>query len=108
MRTIFSIIILIAVVWLALSNSHVVSVKLFFWDYSLSFAIIVGVSFLLGFLLGVLRLAPGFLSSKRSAQKRGKSLAKTEQERDVLRERTEVLEDQISQITSSETESQKD
>lgn len=103
MRTIFTIIILGGVIWFAIGNAEAVTLKLFLWEYSVSLALIVGICFLLGFILGVLRLAPGLWSKDSSVKQVSKKLFDVELERDKLKKRVAELEQNKSTDTTSPT-----
>ena len=60
MRTFLSIVILTATLWFAIANAAAVTLHLLLWDVTVSLALLAGIVFLLGFLLGILRLMPGF------------------------------------------------
>lgn len=92
MKTFFTIIILGSVIWFAIGNAEDVTLKLFLWEYSVSLALIVGVCFLLGFILGLLRLAPGLWSKGSSAKQASKKLLQAELERDELKKQIAVME----------------
>ena len=98
MRTLFSIIILGGVIWFAIGNAEAVTLKLFLWEYSVSLALIVGVCFLLGFIIGLLRLAPGLWSKGSSAKQANKKLMQMEIEREELKKRIKELE-QVEETT---------
>ena len=101
MRTIFTIIILGGVTWFSISNASAVTLRLFLWEYSVSLALIVVVSFLLGFILGILRLAPGIWSRGASIKQTNKKLSETESERDELTKRNTVLEEKIKSLETT-------
>ena len=46
--------------WFAIANAAAVTLHLLLWDVTVSLALLAGIVFLLGFLLGILRLMPGF------------------------------------------------
>jgi len=100
---VLSVLILGAVLWFAVANASVVTINLIFWDFTASLAVIVGVVFLLGFFLGVLRLAPGILRNRSAVRANKQALIETQKERDALAERSEVLEGQVKQLAPIET-----
>ena len=57
-RTVISGIILFAIIWFAVSNATAVSLNVFFWNVSVSAALVIFITFLVGFIFGVLRVAP--------------------------------------------------
>ena len=95
MRSALTVLILIAVLWFAVTNAPLVVVHLFFWTVQASLALVVGITFLLGFLLGVLHLAPGFFRNRSAAIAHAKSLDETRKERDQFAERSKTLEEQV-------------
>jgi uncharacterized membrane protein YciS (DUF1049 family) len=98
MRTFFGLFIVAAVVWFAIANAAPVTVHVFLWDVTGSLALVVGVMFLLGFVLGVLRLAPGFFRGRAAARENKRALLETKKERDTLAERSDTLEEQVRQL----------
>lgn len=101
MKTIFSIIILGGTIWFAISNSGVVTLKLFLWEYTVSLALIVAVCFLLGFILGIFRLAPDLWNKGSTVKTAHKKLSQMELERDELQKRVEVLEfEKVNRMSS--------
>jgi lipopolysaccharide assembly protein A len=98
MRTFLSLALVALVLWFAAENATTVALDLFLWDINVSLALIVGVAFLLGFLLGVLRLAPGFWRGHFAARESKRALDVTKKERDALAERSQVLEEQVQQL----------
>jgi len=59
-RTIVSGIILFAVIWFAVSNATAVTLNVFFWNISVSASLVIFTTFLVGFVFGVLRVAPSW------------------------------------------------
>jgi uncharacterized membrane protein YciS (DUF1049 family) len=102
-RGIISILIIGAVLWFAVANASVVTINLIFWEVSASIALVVGIVFVLGFLLGVLRLAPGFLRNRSAARANERTLNEVQKERDSLKERSHTLEEQVRQLAPLET-----
>jgi uncharacterized integral membrane protein len=102
MRTIFTIIILAGVTWFAIGNAEAVTLKLFLWEYSVSLALIVVISFILGFILGLLRLAPGLLSKKSQTKQAQEQLTQVTKERDELQTKLQKLETAIQNTKAPE------
>jgi uncharacterized integral membrane protein len=104
MRTFFSIVIAAVVLWFAIANAAAVTVHLLFWKINASLALVIGGSFILGFLLGVLRLAPGLWGRHFAVRSKERALSETSKERDALAERSKVLEEQVQQLAPHEGE----
>lgn len=102
MRTALSIIIVLGVLWFAIANAAVITVHLFIWDVTASLALIVAVSALLGFLLGILRLTPRFWRGNVAARANKAALAETRAERDRLVDHTKKLEDALTKSTPTQ------
>lgn len=98
MATLSVFIIVLAAVWFAVTNAHEVTVSFMIWEASLPVAFIVILSFAMGFLAGILKLAPGYLKSSYAARKQASALSTTEKERDTLAERASVLEGQMKEL----------
>lgn len=108
MGTVFSIVLLAAVLWFAVLNANAVTITLFFWEVESSLALIVGVSLAVGFVFGVLRVAPGFWRYKISSRRFGKDLKSLQTEKNVLLERSRVLEEQIRSLSTPLRSDEKD
>lgn len=74
MRTILSAIILFAVIWFAISNASVITLNVFFWNVSVSAALVIFATFLVGFVFGVLRVAPSWFRKHSQVGKHQKEL----------------------------------
>lgn len=98
MRTLLIIGIASAVLWFAIANASTITLNLFIWNVDISLALFTGITLLIGFLLGVLRLAPGFWRGRSAAKKSEKELADIRGRHDVLAERSRVLEEQIHKL----------
>lgn len=92
MNTVIFFIVLALATWFAITNAEAVEIDLFLWRFDISLAVIVGVSFVLGFFLGVLRVMPGWFNKRSSLRKTADQLLKTERERDELKKRNDELE----------------
>jgi len=104
MRTFLSITIVGMVLWFGLANAAPATIHILVWDVTASLALVIGVAFLLGFLLGVLRLMPGLWRGHSAARASGKALAEIQKERDALNKRSKVLEEQLHQVAPRQTE----
>lgn len=80
MRAISTIIVCALVLWFAVANAASITVRLFFWQVEASLALVIGVTFLIGFLLGVWYLAPGYLAHRRTARKQAREIEATAQQ----------------------------
>jgi uncharacterized integral membrane protein len=98
MHTFFSLIIVVVVLWFAIANAATVTVHLFFWDINASLALVIGCTFILGFLLGVIRLAPGLWSRHIAVRSKERALSETRKERDEFSERSKILEEQVQAL----------
>lgn len=91
MRTTLSLIIVGVVLWFSVTNVEAITLNLLFWDVTASTALIIFISFLLGFFLGVIRLAPGLWRKHSSYRTSEDALTKTVLERDELKKEVENL-----------------
>ena len=74
MRTIISGIIVFATAWFAVTNAAPVNINAFFWNIDMSAAVVVLGAFALGFVLGVVRVAPSWLRTRAQASTHHKEL----------------------------------
>jgi uncharacterized integral membrane protein len=102
MQTLLSLIIIAAVLWFAITNAAAITVNVFLWEINASLALVIAGAFLLGFLLGVLRLAPALWRNRKAARMHELAHAELKKERDALAERASVLEDQVRQLAPLE------
>ncbi len=98
MQTLSTIVIVAAVLWFALTNAGAVTLTILVWDVSASLALVVGVSFLLGFLLGLVRLFPSFWRYRSQSRAVERSRGEVQKERDILSEQVTVLKEQVSSL----------
>ncbi len=101
MRTILTWAILGAVLWFSITNVDAITLHLLFWQVTASTALIIFFTFLLGFLFGVVRLAPGLL-------KKSSSIHTAEQELNALKQKYEVLQNELQKLRHQSTTSLKE
>ena len=99
-RTILSAAILFSVIWFAVSNSAAVTLNIFFWNTSVSAALVIFVTFLVGFVFGVVRVAPSWFRKHMLLRRHEQRVAEETQESEKLRQRVAQLEAQLAQYTS--------
>jgi len=80
-RTILSGAILFAIIWFAVSNSTAINLNIFLWNISVSASLVIFVTFLVGFVFGVLRVAPSWF---RKHMQLGKQKRESEQQIEKL------------------------
>ncbi len=97
MRTILSGIILFAIIWFAVSNSTAITLNVFFWNISVSAALVIFVTFLVGFAFGVLRVAPSWF-------RKHSLLGKQKKENKESTQRIENLERELTTEQKKEGE----
>jgi uncharacterized integral membrane protein len=95
-RTILSAVILFAVIWFAVSNTALVTLNVFFWNVSVSAALVVFVTFLVGFVFGVLRVTPSWLRKHTQMGRHHKDLQKCLDESKGQTERIKELEVELA------------
>ena len=91
-RTILSALILFAVIWFAVSNAASVRLNVFFWNISVSVAVVVFATFVVGFIFGVLRVAPSWFRQNLQAGKHKKELEQCATESQERAQRIKELE----------------
>jgi len=91
-RTILSVAILFTVIWFAVSNATAVNLNVFFWNISISAALVIFITFLIGFVFGVLRVAPSWFRKKAQAGKHHKELTVCQKENKEHTQRIQELE----------------
>ncbi|PIR68377.1 hypothetical protein COU49_01515 [Candidatus Nomurabacteria bacterium CG10_big_fil_rev_8_21_14_0_10_35_16] len=99
MLTALVTIIIMGILWFVFTNTGVVTVQLFLWNVSASLALVISVTFLMGFIFGMIRLVPGFWHHRTNAKKINITLDMVKKERDELKKRSEMLEGQIRDLT---------
>ncbi len=100
MRTILTWTILGVVLWFSITNVDAITLHLLFWQVTASTALIIFFTFLLGFLFGVVRLAPGLLKKSSSLRSGEHELTKLKNECAELKK--EIIELR-NMTTSKET-----
>lgn len=100
MRTILTWTILGIVLWFSITNVDAITLHLLFWQVTASTALIIFFTFLLGFLFGVVRLAPGLLKKSSSLRSGEHELTKLKNECAELKK--EIIELR-NKTTSKET-----
>lgn len=95
-RTILSGLIIFAVIWFTVTNASLININAFFWNVSISTALVVFVAFMLGFVFGVIRVAPAWFR-KHSLMKKSVRTAglKTEESKE-LAQRVRELEAELA------------
>lgn len=91
-RTILSAIILFAIIWFAVSNATAISLNVFFWNISVSAALVIFLTFLVGFVFGVLRVAPSWFRKHSQMGKGQKDLDVCQKENEKHTQRIKELE----------------
>lgn len=97
-RTILSGIILFAIIWFAVSNSTAITLNVFFWNVSVSAALVIFVTFFVGFVFGVLRVAPSWfrkhsLLGKQKREGRHSEERVRELEKELIKEQKKTQHD---------------
>jgi len=95
-RTIISAVILFAVIWFAVSNTVPITLNVFFWNISVSAALVIFVTFLVGFVFGVLRVAPSWFKKNSQIGKHQKELNACISENKENSERIKELEMELA------------
>lgn len=95
-RTIVSAIILFGVIWFAVSNTAVVNLNVFLWNISVSAALVIFVTFLIGFIFGVLRVAPSWFKKHSQVGKHQRELDTCLKESRGQTERIKELEVELA------------
>ena len=101
-RTILSSIIIFAVVWFAVTNASAIRINAFFWNVEVSVALLVFIVFALGFVFGVIRVAPAWFRNYSQARKHANTAEHTAQENQELAERVQDLETQLAQARTAQ------
>ena len=105
-RTLISSIILFAVAWFAVTNAAPININAFFWNIDMSAAVVVLGAFALGFVLGVVRVAPSWLRKHTQANKHRKELQVCRTENKESAARIQELEVELAaarkQLTNSD------
>ena len=96
-RTITSGLILFAIIWFAVSNAAAVTLNVFFWNVSVSAAFVIFITFLVGFVFGVLRVAPSWFRKHSQIGKQQRDQASLEQVGTNKDERIAKLESELAQ-----------
>jgi|TARA_B100000745_G_C20143233_1_gene392073 uncharacterized integral membrane protein len=96
MRAITSGTIIFAIIWFAVTNANAIPINAFFWNISVSTAVVVFISFALGFLFGVIRIAPAWLKKRIQVGKGHKALDICIQENKEHSERIKQLEMELA------------
>lgn len=89
-------IIVFAVMWFAVTNATAVNINAFFWNISVSTAIVVFISFVLGFIFGVVRVAPSWFRKRLQVGKGQKALDVCLQENKGHTQRIKDLEIELA------------
>jgi len=92
------LVIVAGVLWFAATNGEPVTLSLFLWELDATLAFTVGAAFILGFIVGVLWLAPSYWRRHVDASSSKRSLEAIKAERDALAERSKVLEEQMREL----------
>ncbi|QSH39383.1 LapA family protein [Candidatus Kaiserbacteria bacterium] len=95
-RSITSGIIIFAVVWFAVTNASAIHINAFLWNISVSTAVVVFISFALGFIFGVVRIAPSWFKKRMQVGKGHKALDICIQENKEHSERIKQLEMELA------------
>lgn len=96
---IFSFLVVIALVlWLAVTNVTTITLHFFAWEISASVALIIFITFVLGYLIGVLRAVPGMLKTRSLVRKNEQALISVQKERDDLKKEIVSLRTQFNEI----------
>lgn len=95
-RMILSGAIIFAVIWFAVTNATAIHINAFFWNISISTAIVVFISFVLGFVFGVLRVAPSWFRKSAQVGKHQKALDVCQQENKEHTQRIKELEIELA------------
>ncbi|MEK7613468.1 MAG: lipopolysaccharide assembly protein LapA domain-containing protein [Patescibacteria group bacterium] len=96
------LIVAVGVLWFAITNTQEITVDVFLWYVTAPLALIIGITFISGFLVGFAQLLPGFWRRYKEASKNAKAQSAIEKERDTLKEQVRSLESKIHQISSKE------
>lgn len=96
------LIVAVGVLWFAITNTQEITVDLFLWYVTAPLALIIGITFISGFLVGIAQLLPGFWRRHKEASKNTKALSAVEKERDTLKEHVRSLESKLQQLSSKE------
>lgn len=104
MRTFFSIVILLVVILLALANAQAVTLSAFFWHWQVSLALVVSLSFVLGFIFGMVRVAPSLWRHSSIAKHNARMVEERNAElqrlhEDIARRDTEGKEERVVRAT---------
>lgn len=92
LRTVLSILILFAVIWFAVSNAAEIRLNVFFWNISVSAALVIFTTFVAGFTLGVLRVVPAWFRTHGLMNRNQKELTVCKGENKEYAQRIEELE----------------
>ncbi|MAZ67582.1 hypothetical protein CL652_02300 [bacterium] len=95
-RTVASAVILFGVIWFAVSNASLVNLNIFFWNVSVSAALVIFLTFLVGFMFGVLRIAPSWFKKHSQVGKHQKELQACLKESKGQIERIKELEIELA------------
>ena len=96
LRTVLSGLIIFAVLWFAVTNATAITINAFLWNISVSTAIVVFVSFALGFVFGVLRVAPSWFKKRSLARTHERHAGIKDQESKELAQRVRELEAELA------------
>ena len=91
-RTILSVTILFAIIWFAVSNATAVTLNVFLWNISVSAALVIFVTFLIGFVFGVVRVAPSWFRKHALTGRQHKELGVCQKENEESTRRIKELE----------------
>jgi len=95
-RSILSATILFFVIWFAVSNATAVSLNVFFWHTSVSAALVIFITFIVGFVFGVLRVAPSWFRKNSQIGKHQKQLQVCQEENKEHAQRIKDLEIELA------------
>lgn len=100
-RTGISAVILFGVIWFAVSNATLVNLNVFFWNVSVSAAIVIFITFVVGFIFGVVRVTPSWLRKHSQVGKHQKELQVCMNENKASTQRIKELEVELATLRQS-------
>ena len=98
MKTFLFLGVIASVLWLAVTNVATITLHFFAWDISASVALIIFITFLLGFLIGMLKTIPGVWKSRSLVRKNEQTLISVQKERDDLKREVVSLKAQLEEV----------
>lgn len=97
-RTVLSVVILFGIIWFAVSNAALVNLNVFFWNVSVSAALVIFITFIMGFVFGVIRVAPSWFRKHSQIGKHQKELQTCMTENKANMQRIKELEVELASL----------